>query len=637
MPAAFLLGAISHLMPIAELDQQPSELLDHTQYLIETSPGNYQAGYILANPLTDQNEATRLINAIIAKGLSDPGATGVARWARLPNGINGKEKYKSESGDASQCRLVRWNPERSYTLKKMAVGLKLDLNEVKAPSHRETGKSIESASREVNAANVAKLPALLAAIDPDCSRPAWMNAMMATHHTTGGDTDGLRVFDAWSSNGSKYKGFKDVEKQWKSLDGHEGSFIKIGTLISMARAAGGDVDAYTSHETFEPVVGNPNLIPVLKVSKPLTVTAPAMVTSSGSDIGNPPVGEPANSLVQYSLRDGVEELERNLVAQLFILGNLALMGQAAVYYALANTGKTLIVLYLLIQAIKAKLIDPANLIYINMDDNSHGLLSKAKLAEEYGFHMIADGHKGFEAKLFRESMLEMIENDTARGVVIVIDTLKKFVDTMSKTKSSNFSRVVRQFVMKGGTVIALAHANKNPSDDGRIVYSGTTDIVDDFDCAYTLKTIGTDHAANLRVVEFTNIKRRGSVALNAAYSFSTESALSYNELLLSVQEVDPSQLQPMKQAVELESDTGVIAAITASIGEGINTKMKLADAASKRAEVSNRAALKAIEKYTGTDPSVHLWTFGVRERGAKVFQLLDSTPATPSELPPAAA
>ncbi len=30
MPVAFLLGAISHLMPITKLDQQPSELLDHT-------------------------------------------------------------------------------------------------------------------------------------------------------------------------------------------------------------------------------------------------------------------------------------------------------------------------------------------------------------------------------------------------------------------------------------------------------------------------------------------------------------------------------------------------------------------------------------------------------------------------------
>ena len=70
-------------------------------FVVETSPKNFQAGIILEKPLDDIEMANRLLNAIIAKGLSDPGATGVARWARLPVGINGKPKYKSESGSIS--------------------------------------------------------------------------------------------------------------------------------------------------------------------------------------------------------------------------------------------------------------------------------------------------------------------------------------------------------------------------------------------------------------------------------------------------------------------------------------------------------------------------------------------------------
>lgn len=54
---------------------------------------------------------------------------------------------------------------------------------------------------------------------------------------------------------------------------------------------------------------------------------------------------------------------------------------------------------------------------------------------------------------------------------------------MDNGKSSDFAKVIRQFSLKGGTVIALSHANKHPGADGRTVYSGTTDIVDDFDCA----------------------------------------------------------------------------------------------------------------------------------------------------------
>ena len=289
---------------------------------------------------------------------------------------------------------------------------------------------------------------------------------------------------------------------------------------------------------------------------------------------------------------------------------------------MANTGKTLIVLYLIIEATKKAMLDPAKLYYINMDDNSSGLIDKARLSHEYGFHMLADGHKKFAADEFRFAMEEMIENNSASGVVVVIDTLKKFVNTMNKEASSDFARVVRQFVLRGGTVIALSHVNKNPGADGKVKYTGTTDIVDDFDCAYTLQTVPGQADTSQKLVEFSNIKRRGDVAETAAYSYSTQRGLSYNELLTSVQEVDPDQVEPLKQAAELASDAPVVAAVEACIAEGINTKMKMADAVSKRAGVSTRIALKVIEKYTGEDANVHYWRFVVVARGAQVFELL---------------
>ena len=322
-------------------------------------------------------------------------------------------------------------------------------------------------------------------------------------------------------------------------------------------------------------------------------------------------------------------LEQQKVDQVLIFGQLALLGQATVIYALANTGKTLILIHLIIEAIKKGLIDPARLYYINMDDNSSGLVDKLHLVVEYGFHMIADGHRGFEAKEFREAMVKMIESNTARGAIVVLDTLKKFVNTMNKDESRAFTKVVRQFSLKGGTVIALSHANKNPGADGKIKYTGTTDIVDDFDCAYTLQTLSTHTDTNLKVVEFTNIKRRGDVAVNAAYSYALDRGLSYNELLSTVAEVDPDELKPIKQAAELESDATVIAAVEAAIAAGIVTKMKIVDAVAARASVTTRQVLKVIEKYTGNDPSVHRWVFFVRERGAKVFELLTS-PIAPS-------
>lgn len=47
-------------------------------WLLETSPDNYQAGYIFDAPVTDIQQADALKTALIAAGLCDAGATGGA-------------------------------------------------------------------------------------------------------------------------------------------------------------------------------------------------------------------------------------------------------------------------------------------------------------------------------------------------------------------------------------------------------------------------------------------------------------------------------------------------------------------------------------------------------------------------------
>lgn len=91
-------------------------------WLIETSPGNYQAGYQFADPLTNGGLAEAIVKAIIGAGLSDPGTSGpLARYARLPVGINGKHS------PSFQCRLAEWHPERRYTPEQIVTGLELTL------------------------------------------------------------------------------------------------------------------------------------------------------------------------------------------------------------------------------------------------------------------------------------------------------------------------------------------------------------------------------------------------------------------------------------------------------------------------------------------------------------------------------
>lgn len=105
-------------------------------WLIETSPGNHQAGYLLSEPLTDGPTADRLMKAIITAGLCDPGANGPrSRLARLPVAINGKHT------PPFACGIVKWSPELRYSLAELVDGLELDLASATHSKRLSTGQA----------------------------------------------------------------------------------------------------------------------------------------------------------------------------------------------------------------------------------------------------------------------------------------------------------------------------------------------------------------------------------------------------------------------------------------------------------------------------------------------------------------
>jgi hypothetical protein len=114
----------------------PSAVKLSPSYIIETSEGNYQYGYILAAPITSAEEADRLFKAIISVELCDAGAGGpTARIMRLPVGVNGKYT------PIFQCQLREWNPERRFTIQQLIGGLGLDMSKpVKNQNKAQTAR-----------------------------------------------------------------------------------------------------------------------------------------------------------------------------------------------------------------------------------------------------------------------------------------------------------------------------------------------------------------------------------------------------------------------------------------------------------------------------------------------------------------
>lgn len=111
---AVMLDDVGSKVPHERLTLPPS-------WLLETSPGNFQAGYILSTPIADGPVTDRIMNAIVAAGLCDPGATGPrTRLARLPVAINGKHT------PPFPCRMDIWSPDLRYSVEKLADGLQLE-------------------------------------------------------------------------------------------------------------------------------------------------------------------------------------------------------------------------------------------------------------------------------------------------------------------------------------------------------------------------------------------------------------------------------------------------------------------------------------------------------------------------------
>lgn len=77
------------------LEKIPEEF--EPTYIIESSPNNFQYGYVFDKPIEDYEQARALIELVYSGGFSDEGGKLVNKKVRLPEGINGKkgtEKYQ---------------------------------------------------------------------------------------------------------------------------------------------------------------------------------------------------------------------------------------------------------------------------------------------------------------------------------------------------------------------------------------------------------------------------------------------------------------------------------------------------------------------------------------------------------------
>lgn len=136
---AVMLDDIRSKIPVERLTLEPS-------WILETSPENFQVGYIFAEPINDSKLADQLMNAIVSAGLCDPGANGpTARLARLPVAVNGKHE------PSFQCQLKSWLPDNRYSIQELIDGLQLEIVEKKCTKrdYNKTGEVVDADSEQI--------------------------------------------------------------------------------------------------------------------------------------------------------------------------------------------------------------------------------------------------------------------------------------------------------------------------------------------------------------------------------------------------------------------------------------------------------------------------------------------------------
>lgn len=380
-----------------------------------------------------------------------------------------------------------------------------------------------------------------------------------------------------------------------------------------------------------------------KLIDPSKLVAPEpAIASPSTDAGQDPLSAPAppspppvfspkeemrrleakHPLIRFSLREDADELEAEAADTKPLLGQFVMDGQATMIYAPPNTGKTLIIIYLILKAIEEGLINPNSVFYFNADDGSRGLADKNRLMADVGANMLAPGRRGLKIKHLVEMMLQAAEEGSARGTLIIIDTLKKFADPMDKKESSRFAQVCREYVMAGGTIVGLGHTRKTPKADGTYQYQGTTDIFEDFDAVYIAHVVATKTASR-RVVRFKNEKKRADSPEVVAYSYADEAGISYEEKLASMQAVDPDDMEACSEPGQNVDETRVITTLLRLIDDGFDGgRMALAKAAAMQCGVSERRALAVLQRYTGPTFGDAYWTFRRVGRGKQVYETL---------------
>jgi hypothetical protein len=134
---------------------RPEMVACDPSWVLETSPGNHQYGFIFSQPV-EPARASALAKIAARADLTDMKSTDANRVARVPGSI--------KPGKGYAAKLVEWRPERTYTLEELAAQLGLDQEAIEA-AVRSPGSTTDSSLTPTELARYRVTDPVLAGFD----------------------------------------------------------------------------------------------------------------------------------------------------------------------------------------------------------------------------------------------------------------------------------------------------------------------------------------------------------------------------------------------------------------------------------------------------------------------------------------
>ena len=217
-------------------------------------------------------------------------------------------------------------------------------------------------------------------------------------------------------------------------------------------------------------------------------------------------------------------------------------------------------------------------------------------ATEHGYTLINStaGHKS-PADIFKTIRRLAMSSSRLEGYVLILDTLKKFLDVMGKSGARDFFQVLRAITTLGGTVLLLSHTNKHKDSNGKLVFEGVGDLRNDIDELFYIEAVDDPHTG-ARVATITPDKSR-CAAEACSFRLDPSSLQAYDTALTDVSAI--------AAAARREKEDGhVIAAIEAILkARGGESQERLAADVAGLVGVGIKKVRTVLRDYSDQDGS----------------------------------